>query len=224
VPAGVHGVSTNGGFGVLGVTTSTPTSPGAGVTGVCLGNGFGVFGYNPNPAAYAGYFGGKVHATDEISAPVKNAIVPFPDGSKRLLHCMESPEHWFEDFGSARLKRGGATVKLDSDFAKVVVLNDYRVFLTPEGDCKGLYVRSKQRATFEVRELQGGTSSIAFSYRIVGKRKDVKRHTRFAKIETPIIAPFGKTRAARGRKPRMPSSTRALLATLEKQARKNCTR
>jgi hypothetical protein len=35
-------------------------------------------------------------------------------GSKRLLHCMESPEHWFEDFGSARLTRGRATVKLDA--------------------------------------------------------------------------------------------------------------
>jgi hypothetical protein len=46
--------------------------------------------------------GGRIHARE------KNAIVPFPDGSKRLLHCMESPEHWFEDFGSARLTRGRA--------------------------------------------------------------------------------------------------------------------
>jgi hypothetical protein len=32
-----------------------------------------------------------------------------------------------------------------------------------------------------VRELKGGTSNVAFSYRIVAKRKDIKRHTRFAK-------------------------------------------
>ena len=222
VPAGAYGESTNGGFGVLGVTSSTSTSPGAGITGVCMGNGFGVFGYNPNPAAYAGYFGGKVHATDEISAPVKNAIVPFPDGSKRLLHCMESPEHWFEDFGSAQLKRGRATVKLDADFAKVVTLDSYRVFLTPEGDCNGLYVRSKRGTTFEVRELQLGTSSVTFGYRVVAKRKDIKRHIRFAKIETPVFPmPAGKTPAARGRKPpRLPASMRPLLATLEKEARK----
>jgi hypothetical protein len=31
---------------------------------------------------------------------------------------MESPEHWFEDFGAARLKNRRATVKLDADFAK----------------------------------------------------------------------------------------------------------
>jgi hypothetical protein len=220
VPAGVHGTSTNGAFGVLGVTTSTPTSPGAGVTGLCNGNGFGVFGSNTNPAGYAGYFQGNLYVTGQIFAGVKDAIVPFPDGSKRLLHCMESPEHWFEDFGSARLKRGGATVKLDAGFAKVVMLDGYRVFLTPEGDCNGLYVRGKRGASFEVRELQGGTSSIPFSYRIVAKRKDIKRHTRFAKIDTPAIAmPVGMPRAGR-KPPRSPAAVRALLATFEKEARK----
>jgi hypothetical protein len=65
---------------------------------------------------------------------VKNAIVPLPDGSHRLLHCMESPEHCFEDFGSAKLKNGRAIVKLDANFAKVIKRRDYRVFVTPEGD------------------------------------------------------------------------------------------
>src|SRR5262249_6550685 len=55
-----------------------------------------------------------------------------------------------------RLTRGRATVKLDADFAKVVKLNGYRVFLTPEGDCQGLYVR-RRGTSFEVHELQGGT-------------------------------------------------------------------
>jgi hypothetical protein len=42
----------------------------------------------------------------------------------------------------------------------------------------------------------GGTSSIAFSYRIVGRRKDVRGHTRFAKFDTrlpPPATPPGKT-------------------------------
>jgi hypothetical protein len=222
-PAGVRGDSTNGGIGVLGVTRSTPTSPGAGVAGVCNGNGFGVLGYNPT--GYAGYFIGNVHIQGQINAPIKNAVVAFPDGSQRLLHSMESPDHWFEDFGSARLNRGRAMVKLDADFGKVVTLDGYRVFLTPEGDCKGLYVRSKRGASFEVRELQGGTSNVAFSYRIVAKRKDVKRHTRFARIDAPVVPlSVGKARAARGRKPaRLPSSVRALFATLEKESRKQAT-
>jgi hypothetical protein len=138
---------------------------------------------------------------------------------------VESPEHWFEDFGSARLKRGRATVTLDADFAKVVTVNGYRVFLTPEGDCKGLYVRSKRGASFEVRELQGGTSSVAFSYRIVAKRKDIKRHTRFAKIDAPVVPLHaGKARAGRGRKPaRLPAAMRAMFGTLEKEARRKAT-
>lgn len=134
---------------------------------ICTGNAFGVFGYNPNSAGYAGYFFGRLHVEGQLTAVSKAAIVPFPDGSKRMLHCMESPEQWFEDFGSARLNSGRATVKLDADFAKVIMLNGYRVFLTPEGDCRGLYVLSKRGNSFEVRELQGCTSNVAFSYRIV---------------------------------------------------------
>jgi hypothetical protein len=58
-----------------------------------------------------------------------------------------------EDFGAAKLKRGRTLVKLDADFAKVIKRGDYKVFFTPEGDCRGLYVRSKSAASFEVREL-----------------------------------------------------------------------
>jgi len=199
-PAGVRGQSMNGSIGVLGVATPTFLS-GAGVVGV------------GSPHAPAGFFEGDLHVTGQIFAGIKDAIVPFPDGSKRLLHCMESPEHWFEDFGSARLTRGRVTVKLDADFAKVVTLNGYRVFLTPEGDCQGLYVRSKRGTSFEVRELQGGTSNVAFSYRIVARRKDIKAHTRFAKIDTRLPIPTGKARAARGQQAaRLPSSIRALIA------------
>jgi hypothetical protein len=43
------------------------------------------------------------------------------------------------------------------------------VFLTPQGDCNGLYVAQKSSAGFEVRELRGGRSSLTFDYRIVAK-------------------------------------------------------
>src|SRR5262249_52025500 len=69
---------------------------------------------------YAGYFVGNIFVTGQVFAGVKGALVPFPDGSKRLLYCMESPEHWFEDFGTAKLTRGRAVVKLDADFAKAI--------------------------------------------------------------------------------------------------------
>jgi len=43
------------------------------------------------------------------------------------------------------------------------------VTLTPEGDCRGLYVARRDRLGFIVRELQRGQSSIAFTYRIVAR-------------------------------------------------------
>ena len=101
------------------------------------------------------------------------------------------------------------------DSGAKVITRDYRVFLTPEGDCRGLYVRRKSAASFEVREFGGGKSNVAFSYRVVGRRRDITRHRRFAKIDTRLaIAP---TRTPR------PKPTEAALRTfitrLEKEAR-----
>ncbi|MBD5656507.1 MAG: hypothetical protein IAI50_15195, partial [Candidatus Eremiobacteraeota bacterium] len=45
----------------------------------------------------------------------------------------------------------------------------YHVFVTPEGDCNGLYVTQKTPNGFAVRELRGGHSSLSFEYRIVAK-------------------------------------------------------
>ena len=82
----------------------------------------------------------------------------------------------------------------------------------------GLYVRRKGANNFEVRELMGGKSSIAFSYRIVGRRKDIKQPRRFAKVDMPLPPP---TRP--GRAPRKPTPSaaglRAFIARVEKEAR-----
>jgi hypothetical protein len=107
-------------------------------------------------------------------------------------------------------------VKIDADFAKVIKRGDYHVFLTPRGDCRGLYVRSQGGASFEVRELAGGKSSVAFSYRIVGRRKDINRHKRFAKIDQRLALP-----PVRGRRPA--PTLRAFIAEIEKETRAKAT-
>jgi hypothetical protein len=142
----------------------------------------------------------------------------FPDGTQRALYCMESPELWFEDFGTAKLKNGGAVVKLEANFASVIRRGDYRVFVTLEGDCRGLYVRRKGGASFEVRELAGGKSSVAFSYRIVGRRKDVRSQRRFAKVDTRLELPSAPMRRPRKRGGRA-AELRAFVAGLEKEMR-----
>jgi hypothetical protein len=114
----------------------------------------------------------------------KSVAVPFANGSQRLLYCMESPECWFEDFGEAKLVKGKAQIKLPRDFAAAIKVDSYHVFLTPYGPSNGLYVSKRTRQGFVVEEQGRGKSSLSFSFRIVGKRKDLKAE-RFAKVIVP---------------------------------------
>jgi hypothetical protein len=80
-----------------------------------------------------------------------------------------------EDVGEAQLANGRAYVPIDARLADTIDRRtEYHVFVTPEGDCKGLYVAQKAPGGFAVRELQGGRSTLAFEYRIVAKPVDEK--------------------------------------------------
>ena len=104
----------------------------------------------------------------------KNAVVPIYGGKRKVaMSAIESPQNWFEDFGSAQLSNGLAVVALDPDFIETVnTSTHYMVIPVPNGECKGLYITHKTPVSFEVRELGGGTSNIAFDYRIVVLRKN----------------------------------------------------
>ena len=83
----------------------------------------------------------------------------------------ESPQDWFKVFGSATLVNGVATIHLEPVFGPLASSEfEYQVYLTPKGDCNGLYLAHKTVAAFEVRELGQGTSNISFEYRIVARR------------------------------------------------------
>jgi len=75
-----------------------------------------------------------------------------------------------EDFGEAQLVAGAAFVRLDPAFANAIDSSkNYLVFITPDGETKGLFVAMRSAAGFEVRENGAGRSSVQFSYRIVAK-------------------------------------------------------
>ena len=94
-----------------------------------------------------------------------------PDQHRVETYNVQSSENWIEDFGSGDLQSGHAVITLDPTFAKIVNTGvAYHVFLTPNGDSKGLYVTSRGTNSFEVRESSGGTSNMSFDYRIVAKR------------------------------------------------------
>jgi hypothetical protein len=176
--AGVFGDGTSpGGYGVFGRSTS----------------GAGIFGTTTN--GYAGAFSGAVvvQGSFTVLGGPKSAAVPHPDGSHRRMYCQESPEPWFEDFGTASLTGGRAEIALDPDFDAVVKGDDYLVFLTPEGDCNGLYVSRKGPHRFVVEELKGGKGTLTFSYRLVSRRREAvgKRLERveLRKVTPPLKMP-----------------------------------
>jgi trimeric autotransporter adhesin len=128
-------------------------------------------------SSYGGYCDIAVSGNLTCSGSVGGHAFVGPDSSREVaVYAMQSPENWFEDAGSGQLHNGAVVVKLDAEYAQTVnTTMDYKVFLTPNGDCKGLYVSGKSPTSFEVHELGGGTSSIAFDYRIMAKRKGYEK-------------------------------------------------
>jgi hypothetical protein len=198
---GVRGAAVNG-TGVVGHSTN-----GTGVEARST-EGFGVDAFSQNDTAvfavsgtsnglyarsdsnsHAAFFDGSIYVNGEIVTPsFKSAVVAHPDGSHRAVYGIASPESWLEDFGEGKLNRGQVAVDIDPDLAALVGGDSYQVFLTPYGDCKGLYVTDRTSVGFRVSELQGGTSNIEFGYRIVAKRHDASAR-RLQRVELPAPPP-----------------------------------
>lgn len=134
-----------------------------------IGSFFYVFGEGSTSNYCAISSFGNLTCTGSITANVRSSIVDA-DGESRLMYSVESPELWMEDFGASTLTNGSTTVILDPLFAETVNLDEYHVYVTPLGDCQGLYVSNKTATGFEVHELGGGSSDIEFDYRIVAHR------------------------------------------------------
>jgi hypothetical protein len=94
-------------------------------------------------------------------------------GTARIAYSTRNAAPVMEDSGEAELVNGRGYVELDPVLFDVIDKRvAYRVFLTAEGDNKGLYVKQKSPAGFSVRESRGGHSTLSFDYRIVAKPVD----------------------------------------------------
>ena len=156
------GVNGTGVYGIAGATSGNP----AGVQGD--GDyGTGVYG--------ASTYGTAVYALGTfVATGTKSAEVKRNDGTPIRLFAEEAAEVYFSDYGEASLVSGRAHVELDQVFLQTVTIDDkhpMKVFVQLEGDCKGVFVTNKSDMGFDVVELQGGTSSVPISYRVVCKRK-----------------------------------------------------
>lgn len=105
-----------------------------------------------------------------------------------------------EDTGTARLVAGESAVRFDSAFQSAVdTSRGYQVFLTPDGDTRGLYVAAKYEGGFIVREAERGRSSLYFDYRVVAHpygttdarlpQLALAQHRRPTKMRPPVSLP-----------------------------------
>lgn len=193
VTTGVFGTANSGGAGTGGVfggnnLTTTTLAGGSGVAGT--GASVGVAGFIQNNAAgsMGGYFqrnggtfiarvcennGGtdqKIRGTGAVATVIKDL-----QGNEVTMFCPESPEVLFQDFGQSQLVNGHATISLDPIFTSNVTINEkhpLRVIIQLEGDCNGVFVTNKTSTGFEVKELNGGSSNVAFTYFVTANRAD----------------------------------------------------
>jgi hypothetical protein len=173
----------NGGAGFLVKTTTGPTNSNLNFfhnrIGPTPANFF--IGFTTNLFEVGTLLGGGTYRTSTIQGltvdgnlvvtGTKSAGVKLPDGRSVALYAVESPENWFEDFGTAHMTNGVASVRLDQDFlAAVDTASGYHVFVVPNGPCGTLYVAKKGASAFEVREIGQHLCKAGFDYRVVAKR------------------------------------------------------
>jgi hypothetical protein len=117
--------------------------------------------------------------------------------SDAVTYAPKETESTVEDFGTAQLVNGSASVALAADFKQTINADaPYMVFMTPHGDNRGLYLASQNQNGFVIRESQSGRSTMAFDYRIVarpyGRRRERLPHVSTMGLHIPT-APSGRT-------------------------------
>jgi hypothetical protein len=139
-------------------------------TNPCNASSSGGFG----PAVFELTYFGRINMAGSIftGGSCASGCLPTPTtGEKRVrFYTAQESLPTVEDFGDAQLINGQAYVHIDPAFANTMDQRaHYMVFVTPEGDSRGLYVTQKTLTGFAVHENQGGRSTLAFSYRIIAK-------------------------------------------------------
>ncbi|NQY28400.1 MAG: hypothetical protein HRT69_02905 [Flavobacteriaceae bacterium] len=136
-------------------------------------DGVGVYALNKDLTAGTAY-GAYVDGNFAVVNGTKSGSVPTSKGNQ-LVYSMESPEIWFEDFGTGKLINGQVHINLDELFHETIIINDkhpMHVFIQEQGNSNGVFfVPDTDGKGFTVKEKNGGNSNIYFSYRITAKRR-----------------------------------------------------
>ena len=133
-------------------------------------------------------FGGinrKITGTNAVSE-----IVPTEKHGRITLTCPESPEYWYQDYGTVQMVNGKATIVLDEILADIIVVDDenpIRVTCTPVGMpyFNGITIMSQTKNSVEILELNGGNHSGKLQYQLILRPKTGYGEGRFPQAPGP---------------------------------------
>ena len=117
-------------------------------------------------------------------------IVPTENHGRVTLICPESPEYWYQDYGTVQLVNGMAHVEFDAILADIIVVDaahPVRVFCTPVDmpHFNGVTITNRTATGFDLVELNGGTHSGSVDYQLIAKPKTNFGEGRFPQAPGP---------------------------------------
>lgn len=170
-------------FGVMGTAYTD--------AGTRAGGYFEAYTYAGASGIYA-YVGGRISGTNRkiVGTGTVSEIIPTENHGRIILTCPESPEYWYQDYGSVELVNGFAHVNLDPILADIIFVNDenpIRVFCTPVNmtHFNGVTIMNQTTTGFDLVELNDGHHSGKLDYQIVVKPKTNYGEGRFPQAPGP---------------------------------------
>ena len=172
----------------LGVYGNSFSSAGLSFGGYFEGNSYAGTNF-----AYA-YVGGTANngVTNRkiIGSGSVSEIVPTENHGRVTLTCPESPEYWYQDYGTVELVNGTAHVDLDPILSDIIVVdanNPIRAFFTPYNmlNFNGVAIMNQTPTGFDLVELNGGDHSGTLHYQMALKPKTNYGEGRFPQAPGP---------------------------------------
>ncbi len=140
--------------------------------------------------AYVGGWTNGLTARKIVGTGTVSEIIPTENHGRVTLTCPESPEYWYQDYGTVEMVNGKATIIVDEILADIIVVdeeNPLRVICTPVGMpyFNGITIMSQTKNSVEILELNGGNHSGKLQYQLVAKPKTNFGEGRFPQAPGP---------------------------------------
>lgn len=177
---------------------ANPNNTGGG--GIAISDDGGFFDWNDGFITYENLCcagGLRINANLTVMG-TKSFVQPDPaDPTKEINYvALEGPEAGTYVRGTARLRRGRATVELPGHFGRITAARGVTVQITPSYDCRVPILVVSKAAERIVVAQRGGADDCEFDYLVQGLRRGYEDHVveREAPLRTQVLAAQAKGR------------------------------